>query len=395
MGLLTRYILLELIKVFSITLMGMTIVVLLACVAQEAVIQGLSLWPICRLIPYFLPNALVYAVPGTILFAACSVYGRMAAENEIVAAKSLGISVLSFLGPGFILAFLVSLTAVWLNDVAASWGRKGVQRVLLQSVEQIAYGMLRTQRAYSTDRFSIHVADVEGRTLVRPMLRFHSDGDSPSFTLTAEEAELHLNSEKDALNVRLVNSEVEWGEDWVGDLPGYRDYEVPLAVASRKGGHSSSPSACAMHEIPQRIDEQRDQIQTSQQQFAAQAAFQLLMGDFPELAGSQWKENHRLLRKKQHDLFSLDLVSWRRWANGFSCLFFVMVGAPFAIRLRNADIWTTFGLCFLPILLVYYPLLMYGLDRAKSGDLPSYCIWLGNLVLFGVGIWMVRRVMRY
>ena len=40
MRLLTRYILLELIKVFSITLMGMTVVVLLACVAQEAVIQG-------------------------------------------------------------------------------------------------------------------------------------------------------------------------------------------------------------------------------------------------------------------------------------------------------------------------------------------------------------------
>jgi lipopolysaccharide export system permease protein len=72
-----------------------------------------------------------------------------------------------------------------------------------------------------------------------------------------------------------------------------------------------------------------------------------------------------------------------------------MVGAPLAIRLRNADIWTSFGLCFLPILLVYYPLLMYGLDRAKIGVLPPYCVWLGNLVLLVAGCLMVRRVQRY
>ena len=109
-------------------------------------------------------------------------------------------------------------------------------------------------------------------------------------------------------------------------------------------------------------------IQTLQQQYAAQAAFQLLTGDF------QRTDRTSMARHSPHawtinrpDLYRLDLVPWRRWANGFSCLFFVMVGAPFAIRLRNADMWTTFGLCFLPILLVYYPLLMYGLDRAKSG----------------------------
>lgn len=394
MRLITRYILIELVKVFSVTLMGMTAVLLLACVAQEAVRQGLSLWPICRLVPYFLPNALVFAVPGTILFAACSVYGRMAADNEVVAVKSLGVSPLAILAPSFILAFLVSLTAVWLNDVAASWGRQGVQRVLLQSVEQIAYGMLRSQGAYSTERFSIHVAGVEGRKLIAPMLRFHANGDSPPFTLTADEAELHLNAEKDALSVSLVNSEVEWGKGWVGDLPGRRGYEVPLHVASRKG-RRDNPSACAMHEVPQRIEQHRELIQTMEQQYAVRAALQMMSGDFSALADQSWSDALYQLEEKRTDLYRLALVPWRRWANGFSCLFFVMVGAPFAMRLKNADMWTTFGLCFLPILLIYYPLLMYGLDRTKSGDLPSYSIWLGNLVLLVVGSWMVRRVLRY
>ena len=45
MRLMSRYILLELLKVFLVTLMGMTMVLLLAGVTQEAVRQGLGPGP--------------------------------------------------------------------------------------------------------------------------------------------------------------------------------------------------------------------------------------------------------------------------------------------------------------------------------------------------------------
>jgi lipopolysaccharide export system permease protein len=391
--LLSRYILSELLKVFFVTLLGMTLVLLLAGIAQEAIRQGLGLLPILQLIPYFLPNALVFAVPGTILFAVCSVYGRMSADNEIIAAKSVGISPMTFLVPGFILAFLISLTAVWLNDVAASWGQTGVHRVVQQSLEQIAYGMLRTHRAYSTPRFSINVVGVEGRKLLYPTVTFHASEDSPPFTLVADEAELRLNEDKTALSILLTNSRFDW-DDWEGIIPGVAEQEIPLTAASRKGGLTTSPANARMQQIPQRIDSQQNDMQRMQQQFAAEAAYDMLAGDFGALAGPKWTGYHLQLRDAQYQLYRLQLVPWRRWANGFSCLFFVLVGAPLAVRLRNADIWTSFGLCFLPILLVYYPLLMYGLDRAKCGALPPYSIWLGNIVLLCAGLWLVHSVRR-
>ena len=55
----------------------------------------------------------------------------------------------------------------------------------------------------------------------------------------------------------------------------------------------------------------------------------------------------------------------------------------------------TFAICFFPILLVYYPLLAFGLDRAKSGELPPYMVWLGNIVLGLIGIFLYRRMVRY
>jgi len=66
-----------------------------------------------------------------------------------------------------------------------------------------------------------------------------------------------------------------------------------------------------------------------------------------------------------------------------------------AIRLRNRDFLTSFFLCFSPILVVYYPLLIYGLDGAKNGTIPPIAVWAGNGLLLIWGAWLLRRVMRY
>ena len=73
----------------------------------------------------------------------------------------------------------------------------------------------------------------------------------------------------------------------------------------------------------------------------------------------------------------------------------MLIGAPMAIRLRNSDVFTSFFACFLPILVVYYPLLIYGVDQAKDGNLPTYSVWMGNVILALWGIWLMRRVVRF
>ena len=79
---------------------------------------------------------------------------------------------------------------------------------------------------------------------------------------------------------------------------------------------------------------------------------------------------------------------------GFSCFCFAG-SAPIAIRLRNRDLLTSFFLCFVPILVVYYPLLIFGINGAKSGSLPCYSVWAGNIMLTLWGGWVLRKVVRY
>jgi lipopolysaccharide export system permease protein len=62
--------------------------------------------------------------------------------------------------------------------------------------------------------------------------------------------------------------------------------------------------------------------------------------------------------------------------------------------MRNADLWSSFAMCFLPILVVYYPLLAFGVEQAKSGDLPPCTVWVGNLLFGLIGFWLLRRTLR-
>ncbi|MEX0939242.1 MAG: LptF/LptG family permease [Pirellulales bacterium] len=394
MRILTRYVFFDLLAIFLVSLAGMTAVMLIAGVGREAVRQGLGLVPVLRLIPYVLPDAMRFAVPGTMLLATTSVYGRMAAFNEVVAVKSLGISPMVLLWPVLVLSTLISFATVWLNDVAVSWGRAGVQRVVVESVEQIAYGMLRTQRSYSTKRLSINVKAVEDHVLIQPSFRMAATADREEIYISADMAELHANPVDGTLTIIFQNARGTIGEGGVV-LPGRETYVLPLDEFSRQGAAVASTSDIPLRAIGPEIETQEQLRAALNQEFATRAAHQMMLGDFEGLTSTQWKDRRDKLEKIEVKLHRLHTEPHRRWANGFSCLCFVLIGAPMAIRRRHGEFLASFFACFLPILLVYYPLLMYGVERAKYGALPPQFVWLGNVLLVVWGLWMLRKVIRH
>jgi lipopolysaccharide export system permease protein len=393
MNLIARYVLCEVLKTFGATLAALTVLMLIVGVAQEAVAQGLGLLPIVKLTPYVLPGALRFAIPGTILFAVCSVYGRMAAANEVIAVRAMGVSPLALVWPTLAFSIALSMVAVWVNDVAMSWGRRGVYEVVLQSVEQVAYGRLRTHRQYTNERgFSILVQRVSGRKLERMTLVFPiREG---FVTLFAREAELKSDGRRGVLRFILTDGEVEWPGRGRLRFTDSLAYELPLAGASRKG-EADFLTDCALHELPGRVRLAREEIAGLERSFAEEAERAPKEGMFSGPQGEYLRERMlAYIAFKRARLRSLCLEPWRRWANGFSCFCFALVGAPLAIRMKSADVFAAFGACFLPILIVYYPLLAYGIDRAKAGAVSPACVWLANLVLAAIGAWLLRRVIR-
>jgi lipopolysaccharide export system permease protein len=394
MAILPRYVLVEVMKVFAVSVTALTMMVVLGFVGREATAQGLPLLPTLRLIPYFLPETLRVTVPMTLLLACTTVFSRISGANEVVAIKALGLSPMVLLWPVFIFAFMMSLATVWLNDLADSWGRSNIQRVVIEAVEEIAYSMLQSQRRYSTSTFSINVKDIDGKKLERVTLTIMGHGSSSKMTITAEEAVLRCDRAEGVLKVFLRNGMVNVGDKLEWTFPDVQEREIPLADASR--AHSSSIwTNLSLRDLPDAIAKAQTQIEQQEQMMAAQAAYQMACGDFDELTSDVWRvyDNDKIeLSSRYYRLLS---VPQRRWAGGFACLCFALVGAPMAIRLRNRDFLTSFFLCFLPILVVYYPLMIVGADQVKNGNLPTVFVWAGNVMLMLWGVWLLRRVIRY
>lgn len=395
MRLLTRYVLAELLKVFLLALTALTVLIIIGGVVREAVIQSLPPAQVIWLIPYILPDALRISIPATLLLAATTVYGRMAGANEVVAIKALGISPWTIICPTLVMAFLISLVTVFLNDLAVSWGRTGAQQVVIDSVEEIAYSMLRTQKRYSSPYFAINVRKVEGRRLINPTLSLQARGNSPAITVRAEEAELRCDREQGVLRVLLRNGTIDVEGNVSVRFPDEYEQAVPLMQASRARSLTPTPSWMPLRRIPEEVVKQRQKIAELEEEMNIRASHQMLRGDFAALASEQWDTQARNLQAQRGRLSRLLTEPHRRWSAGFSCLCFVWVGVPMAIWLRNGDILTSFFMCFLPILIVYYPLLIYGVDGAKSGTIPPYAVWSGNIILGICGAYLLRKVLRY
>ena len=394
MRLVSRYIGWELIKAFILALFGLTLFLLIILLTQRAIQEGLGPVPVLRLIPYLLPDVLRMAIPLTMLLATCLVYGRMSGTNELVALKANGTSPMLAIWPVIFLAFIVSLVSVWLNDVAVTWGRRGVDRVVLQSFEDIAYGMLRTQRSFSTSSLSIHVKDVQGDTLVRPTISIHTKENSSPITLVAQKAHLNLNTETNQLKIVLQDTQFDVGSNFYGEWPDKFEYEIPLTSLAGPRHATNRPSDTALREIESRITSQQSTILDLKQNLAAQAGFQLLTGDLMEMTGKAWLTNNEELRVAHFTLNRYEAEPYRRWANGFCCLAFVLIGATYSIRRRVADFWNCFATVFFPVVVAYYPIFQFGVNQAKAGNLPPYSVWMGNIFFFAVGLWLVQRLIR-
>lgn len=392
MRLLTRYVLREICLVFLVTLIALTIFMLLIGAVQVAITQGLGAKQIVLALPYLLPNALMFAIPGTILFAVSNVYGRMSADNEFLALKSLGLSPMVVIWPALGLAVLLSFATVWLNDLAMHWGFLGVERVVIDSAEDIAYSVLRTHKSFKSPAFEVTVFKVEGRKLIAPAFSIPSGDGSGMTTITAKSAELRSVPGSGKLTLIIYEAVVD-APEFYGEVPNdVLEIEVDINPTA---GRDLSPSHMALRDIPEATVRQRETIERIEERMVAQAGLQILSGDFERLSSSLWNDEARNLQGQKYRLYRMLTEPPRRWANGFSCLCFTLVGAAMAIRMRNSDVLTSFALCFFPILVVYYPLLMFGLDRAKAGEIDPHAVWLANAILAVWGLWLLRRVIRY
>lgn len=119
MKVIDRYCLIEMIGPFLIGVVGFVLVMtvdLLFTMADLIINKGVPIWAVTRLLVYKLPSILVLTFPVSTLFATAMALGRLSKDNEIVALRTSGITLLRISMPIIILGILVSFASYFTNE---------------------------------------------------------------------------------------------------------------------------------------------------------------------------------------------------------------------------------------------------------------------------------------
>lgn len=388
MKIYVRYVLFGVIKIFLSALFILTIGLMFFLIVQTSIKSGVPFSLAFKLTPYLIPEIFSMALPAAALLATTVFFARMGGNNEIIALKSLGVPPWRVLAPVWIFMAIVSVFGIWFNDLSTSWTRMQIKHVLLEGFEKTLLNQLRTEKRFvtPTGQYEIKVSDVaEDGVLINP--EFSGKIGGVNGVAESAKIEVEFNVENPIVHIRLNNAEVETNQA-KGFIPVSYDFSIPLNEVFRTKTRVDPPAK----EIKKALNNLEIEHKAFHRSLVSKAMFSFLSGNLDGTANDEWK-NRTIVEKgyeRQQNRYKLTIP--RICAAGFSCFFFVWVGAPYAILIKKADFTFAFFTSFLPITAIYYALFTFGLQSVKSGALPPIATWLGNVALGVIGILLLKKI---
>lgn len=396
-SLLHRMIFMELVKVFLLSLVSITGMLLLAGVVGEAVRNGLSPVQIVMIIPLLVPTTLPYTLPATTLFATSVIYGRLSHDNEILAIKAAGINIMRAVWPGVLLGMLVSLGTMAMYYHLIPWTHFQLRTYFLSDVEEFLYAKLRSDNKLVMPKvhYEIHVHRVDKRKLidVQFMRRDPTGKSNYDIVARAREAEIRVDMESKKLIIKMYHC---WIVSENGDKSIVVCREFPIDLPEDfTDPKVTRPSQMTWQQMLRSWEEDVQHKRKLDKDIASHKAI-MALGSAPSHFAAHLK--HRCNQQEQIDRHIREIKAEmnKRPALALGCLCFVLVGCPVGIWFNRSDYLSAFITCFLPIVLLYYPLMLCGINMGASGKWsPLVSIWAANLLMVAIAVALYRRLLRH
>src|SRR4051794_11658765 len=131
------YVFKDLLRIFFLTSGVLSAIMSFGGLMRPLTEHGLDLGQVSKMLTYFTFPMTAYSLPVAALFATTLVYGRLSADNEVIACRAAGISHLAIAMPAFILGLTVALLSLLMLCFIVPTFMLKAERVLFSNVAQI------------------------------------------------------------------------------------------------------------------------------------------------------------------------------------------------------------------------------------------------------------------
>ena len=367
MKLIDRYLSRELIVnlLFAVAVLSLVLVVgnIFRKLLPVLVNQDVPVEYIFTFIAYVLPFSLIFTIPWGLLTAILLVFGRLSADNELIALRSNGVSITRICWSLAAVAIVCTGICLWLNVSVAPAAQQKLRSSILDLATRNPMALFGSDQVI--DQFAgrkIYVGKKEGNMLENiivfemneysmPMRVTHARTGVLETDLPNQRILMHLydaryqqRDEKDPFDLRRVRDGINMVE---GTLP------ISLEELYQKEKRQTSRSAMSLEQLME----------------------QLQSGDQKVQSASRTELNKR---------FSFPI----------SCLAFALIGVPLAITAHRRE--TSMGYLLGLVVAFFYFLFTILADTLRGNPAlrPELLVWFPNVLFLALGAWLFRRVAR-
>lgn len=321
---------------------------------------------ILTFIAYIIPYSLTFTIPWGFLTAVLLVFGRLSAENELVALRSNGVSVPRVCVPVFILAATCVGICFWINVDVAPRAQEQMKTALYDIATSNPIAMFGSDQII--DQFPgklIYVEKKEGTQLKNILMYELNERGELMMVVHATSGELIPDLEgKQQIILRLKDSQYE-----------QHDSVKPQDIQEIHQGISADQNdlAISLQELYEKNKKKRDSSQMTLSELLNKQVDRSL--DAQQVSVLKTETNKR---------FSFSLASFA----------FCLIAVPLAITAHRKE--TSIGFLFSLVVAFVYFLFIVMVDTVRSNPKfhPEILIWMPNIIFISLGAYLFYRMSR-
>jgi lipopolysaccharide export system permease protein len=330
----------------------------------------------------------------------------MAKDNEITALRAAGVNLWTILKPSILLGVAATATTMGLFWEIIPSSFQQMRNRLAGDVNELLTTLLKRQGCFKHPKspYVLFAREVHGDRLVDVIFK-RKQPNSPTYDTVAraKEAKLRIETRTDlsaAKSYKVVV--VDMLQCWVIDntktgAVTFQRQEFVERLPSEIFGDNDSPRSSDVRwpELFVRAERYRKREQERSTAIEAQIR-DIKSHPNPTPAERVMLESNLFAQRSGlREYRAFEAEKHLRLALALGCMCFVLLGAPIGIWANRADLLSSFVIGFLPVVMIYYPVLICMTNLAKDGRLSiPLAMWTANGVFSAVAVGMCWRLIR-
>jgi lipopolysaccharide export system permease protein len=314
-------------------------------------------------IAYVLPFSLIFTIPWGLLTAILLVFGRLSADNELIALRANGVSISRICIPLAAVALLCTAICLWLNVQVAPAAQEKLRSTIYDLATRNPMALFDSDQVI--DQFpgrKIYVGKKEGNKLENIIVFEVDDNSIPIRVTYARTGKLEADLENKRILMHLYDARYQ-----------QRDEKNPLDLRKIRDGINMAEGT-----LPISLEElyEKEKKRPSRSALSIEQLLEQLKSE---------NKNERSASRTEIN---------KRFSFPFSCLAFALIGVPLGVTAHRRE--TSIGFAMGLIVAVSYFLFVIIGDTLRSNPKvhPELLVWFPNILFLVLGAFLFRRLAR-